>query len=52
MILLRQAVRHARPGLKRLADERQVFQPLRTRPEFAALMRELDARAGSVKSPS
>ena len=51
LALLRQAAVHARPGLERLPDERQIFQPLAAHPDFATLMRELDSK-GSAKAGS
>jgi len=34
--LLRQAIRDASPGLKRLSNEKQVFEPLQGHPDFAS----------------
>jgi tetratricopeptide (TPR) repeat protein len=42
--LLRQAAGTASPQLKRLPEEKQVFQPLASQPAFAEIMRKLEAK--------
>jgi hypothetical protein len=42
--LLRQAISDASPGLTRLPEEKQVFRPLESHPEFGQVLRELDAK--------
>jgi eukaryotic-like serine/threonine-protein kinase len=49
LALLRQAVASATPGLKRLPDEKHVFEPLASHAEFAGLLRELEARTSLAK---
>ena len=49
--LLRKAADTASPGLKRLPDEQQVFQPLAAHPEFGTVMRDLRARASGKPMP-
>jgi hypothetical protein len=42
--LLRLSVSQASPKLNRIEDEKQVFQPLTTHPDFCALLSELDVK--------
>jgi tetratricopeptide (TPR) repeat protein len=49
LALLRQAAGTAAPGLKRLPEEKQVFQPLASHPSFHEVMRALEAK---VRPPS
>jgi tetratricopeptide (TPR) repeat protein len=42
--LLRQAANTASPQLKRLPEEKRVFQPLASQPEFSEVMRALEAK--------
>jgi hypothetical protein len=44
VVFLRHAAGKAPADLKRLPDERQVFQPLAPHPDFGAVLRELDAK--------
>jgi serine/threonine protein kinase len=42
--LLRGAASKASPGLQRIPDEKQVFKPLATHPDFAAALSDLEAK--------
>lgn len=43
--LLQAAARKASPSLKRIPDEKDVFEPLTSHPDFPAAQKELDAKA-------
>jgi serine/threonine protein kinase len=49
--LLRAAIAGASAGLERLPNEKQIFGPLTSHPEFSALLRELDAKVAPKELP-
>jgi tetratricopeptide (TPR) repeat protein len=44
MALLQASARNASPGLKRIPDEKQVFEPLTAHPDYKAAQSELEAK--------